>query len=315
MKQSSLSAFHLREKETRSHRFLAEMDKVLPWVRFLNHIKKWKKEEITAGRKGFEPERLLRMWLLQQFYALSDEQVEDGIYENLSFQSFVGIDLGDAIPDATTLCRFRDWLTRNEMQTKLLKEVNHFLGEKGLILKKGTIMDATTIKAPSSTKNEKKERDPDASSTKKGNTWSFGYKVHTGVDAGSRIIRTAKVTTAKIHDSAMFEELLSGDERMVGADKGYFNSERKRDLRAKGIFCGILDRAVRGHKLSSKQQKRNKKLSSVRAYVEHPFHVLKNIFHWPKTRYKGLVKNTQHFIGLCALQNIYISRKKLLMTG
>lgn len=316
MKQSSLSAFHFREKETRSQRFLTEMDKVLPWGRFLNHIKKWKKEEISAGRNGFLPETLLRMWLLQQFYALSDEQVEDEIYDKLSFQSFVGIDLGDAIPDATTLCRFRNWLTKNQVQSKLLKEVNLYLEEKGLILKKGTIMDATTIKASSSTKNEKKKRDPEAGSTKKGNTWSFGYKVHTGVDAGgSKIIRQAKVTTAKIHDSDMFDKLLSGDEQIVLGDKGYFKGERKTKMRAQGIFCGILDRAVRGHKLSSKQTKRNKKLSSVRASVEHPFHVIKNIFGWAKTRYKGILKNTEHFIGLCALQNLYISRKKLKLMG
>jgi len=316
MKQSTLSAFHFREKETRTWRFLQEMDTVIPWVRFLNIIKKWKKEETKVGRNGFDPETLLRMWLLQQWYAMSDEETEDRIYDQYSFQMFLGVDYGDPIPDATTLCRFRNWLTKNKIQSKLLKEVNLFLEEKGLLLKKGTIMDATTIKASSSTKNEKKERDPDASSTKKGNTWSFGYKVHTGVDAGgSKIIRQAKVTTAKVHDSSMFDELLSGDEKIVLGDKGYFNETRKTQLREEGIFCGILDRAVRGKKLSSHQQKRNKKLSSVRASVEHPFHVIKNIFGWTKTRYKGIVKNTEHFIGLCALQNIFISRKKLKLMG
>lgn len=312
MHQSSFSAFHFREKETRSWRFLQEMEKVLPWGRFVNHIKKWKKEEMKAGRKGFSPGTLLRMWLLQQWYGMSDEETEDRIYDQYSFQMFLAIDVGQPIPDATTLCRFREWLIHHEVQSKLLREVNKFLEEKGLLLKKGSIADATIIHASSSTKNEAKKRDPDASSTKKGNQYHFGYKLHAGVDAGSRIIRKARVTTAKTHDSEIFEELLSGDERFVSGDKGYFQRARKTELRRRGIFCGILDRAVRGKKLSLKQRKRNKKLSGIRAAVEHPFHVMKNIFGWAKTRYKGLSKNTAHFIGLCALQNLYVSRKKLL---
>lgn len=312
MHQSSFSAFHFREKETRSWKFLQEMEKVLPWGRFVNHVKKWKREEVKAGRKGFSPETLLRMWLLQQWYGMSDEETEDRIYDQYSFQMFLGIDVGQAIPDSTTLCRFREWLMKNQVQSKLLKEVNGFLEEKGLLLKKGTIADATIIRASSSTKNAEKKRDPDASSTKKGNQYYFGYKLHTGVDAGTRIVRKAKVTGANTHDSAVFEDLLSGDERFAGGDKGYFQRARKVELRKRGIFCGILDRSVKGKKLSGKQQKRNKKLSGVRASVEHPFHVMKNIFGWAKTRYKGISKNTEHFIGLCALQNLYVSRKKLI---
>ena len=163
---------------------------------------------------------------------------------------------------------------------------------------------------------EKKWLDKDASSTKKNNQWYRGYKLHTGIDVDSKVIRKAEITTAKVSDHDCFDALLSGDEKAVFADKGYYKKERKKELRKQGIFCGILDKASRNKKLSSSQNKRNKKLSSVRAFGEHQFNVIKNRFHHKKVRYVGLLKNTAHMMGLCFLHNLTITRKHpLLLQG
>ncbi len=310
--QLSFNAFHFREKTTRAEKFLSEVDKVLPWKVILPVLSKWKQAD--TGRKGFPPEAIFRMWLLQNWYGLSDEGIEDEIYDKLSFQKFMRIDLGQPIPDSTTLCRFRDWMNENNIQEKLFKKINKVLEKKGIIIKKGTIEDATIINAPKNKKNQKKKwLDKEASSTKKNNQWYRGYKLHTGIDVGSQIIRTAKITTAKVSDHDCFDELLSGDEKAVFADKGYYKQDRKRELRKKGIFCGILDKPGPGKKLSSSQEKRNKKLSSVRAFGEHQFNIIKNRFHYQKVRYVGLFKNTAHMMGLCFLHNLTITRKHPLL--
>jgi len=311
--QLSFCSLELNQKKTtRTKIFLEEMNKIIPWNDILSLVQSWKSESHT-GRKGYLPETLLRMYLIQQWYGYSDEQTEDEIIEKISFQKFLNIDYTNDIPDATTLCRFREWMVKNTIQEKIFSLIMKYFDQKGMILKKGTMVDATIIKSPSSTKNIGKKRDVDASSTKKGSNYQFGYKTHIGMDQGSKIIRKVRVTTAKIHDSDMYDEVLSGDEKFVCADKGYFQKERKQKMRKNGICCMILDRSVRGKTLSHKQKKRNKKLSSVRALVETPFHIIKNIFHWGKTRYKGLQKNRAHYTGLCAWYNVYIMRKTLIL--
>jgi len=312
--QHTLAAFHFKQKTTRTKKFLTEIEAAIPWAAFLKYLKQWK--TLETGRKGYAAETMFRMWLLQNFYGLSDEQTEDELYDKLSFQEFLKIDLGQSIPDATTLCRFREWLNENKIQEKLFKKLNKLLEKKELILKKGTIEDATIIEAPKNKSNSKKKwLDEDASSTKKNNRWYRGYKLNTGVDAGSNIIRKAIISTAKKSDSDYFDDLLSGDEGAVFTDKGYYSQERKRRLRKQGIFCGILDKASAKHKLSSSQQKRNRKLSSVRAFGEHQFNIIKNRFHCKKVRYVGLIKNTAHLLGLCFLHNLTIKRKQLALAG
>lgn len=312
--QQSFSAFHFREKVTRTQRFLREMEKIIPWNILIPLVQSWKVSEV--GRKGFDPETLLRMWLLQNWYGLSDEEVEDRLYETLSFQEFLKIDLGSPIPDATTLCRFRDFLNEKKIQEKLFQEVNRFLDHKGLLVKKGTLEDATIIESPKNRDNQKKGLfDDDASSTKKNNRWYRGYKLHTGTDLGSQLIRKVKVTTAKVHDGKCFDDLLSGDEKAVFADKAYYSQERKSTLRKQNIFCGILDRAHRGTPLSSAQKKRNRKFSRVRGFVEHPYSVIKNRLKYAKTRYVGLLKNTAHMFGICMLYNLITVRRKLISSA
>lgn len=311
--QSSFSALFFREKITRTRAFLAEMEQVLPWKILTAQLKDWKTAEI--GRKGFSPETMLRMWLLQNWYGLSDECVEERVYESMSFQHFLGIDLGHPIPDATTLCLFRQWMTEHGVQGALFQKVNAFLEERGLLVKQGTIEDATIVPTPTSRKNAKQAfHDGEAGTTKKGNTWHRGYKLHTGTDTHSKIIHTLTVTPANIHDGTQFEKLLHGKEEAVFADKAYYSEERKSSLRKRGIFCGILDKQHgRGHPLSLRQQERNRRKSRVRSFVEHPYNVIKNRFHLFKTRYVGLAKNTAFLFGLCMLANLYTVRKRLLL--
>lgn len=188
------------------------------------------------------------------------------------------------------------------------------MDEKGYFLKKGTLIDATIIEAPKNKSNSKKEWiDKDASSTKKGSIWYRGYKAHAGLDFGSNLIADIITTTAKVGDSCVFDLLVPEYSRAVIADKGYYNQERKRDLRSRGVFCGILDKAAAKKKLSNSQKKRNKKLSSSRAFVEHPFNVIKNWFGFKKTRFVGILKNTAQMFMLASLYNIHYVRRKLVL--
>jgi IS5 family transposase len=310
--QPSFAAFHFREKITRTQKFLRDMEQIIPWKILVSLVQNWKTSEV--GRRGFEPETLLRMWLLQNWYGLSDEEVEDRLYETLSFQEFLKIDLGSPIPDATTLCRFRTWTANEHIQEKLFEEVNGFLNARGLFVKKGTLEDATIIESPKNKDNQSKDfLDNDAGHTKKAGRWYRGYKLHTGTDLGSNLIRKLKVTSARVHDSTCFHDLLSGDEKAIFADKAYYSEERKYILRRQNVFCGILDRAHRGKRLSSSQKKRNRKLSSIRAFVEHPYAVIKHRLKYMKTRYRGLLKNTAHMFGICMLYNLVTVRRKLLV--
>lgn len=313
--QSSFSALFFREKITRTQKFLTEMEEILPWHLLLPPLQDWKTAE--TGRKGFLPVTMLRMWLLQNWYGLSDELMEERVYESMSFQRFLGLDLGQPIPDATTLCLFRQWMVEHGVQEQLFQSVNGFLEERCLLVKKGTLEDATVIETAKSRKNEKRSyHDAEAGTTKKGNRWYRGYKLHTGTDAHSRIIHTVTVTPAHRNDGSQFESLLHGREEAVFADKAYYSEERKSLLRKQGIFCGILDKCHgRGKPLTYRQEERNRRKSRVRSFVEHPYNIIKNRFHVLKTRYVGLTKNTAYFVGLCMLSNLYIVRRRLLLRG
>lgn len=309
MQQPSFLAL-AHEKKLKCERFLDEMNKIIPWENFIAEIKPFY-EEKELGRTKTDLKMLLKIYFLQQWYALSDPGAEEAIYDRNSFQKFLDIDLlADRVPDESTILHFRHLLEKHELQKKFFEVVQKLLAQKGLIMREGTILDATIIAAPSSTKNKEKKRDPEMSSTKKHNDWFFGMKAHIGVDSQSGLIHSLEGTTAKIHDKDI--ELFHGQEKAKFGDKGYFKTEDKKQARAQGIFWGVLDKGKRGHALSSSQKKRNRKLSSVRAKVEHPFQVLKCQWKYTKVRYRGLQKNTLQLFTLFSLVNLFKVRKKLM---
>jgi len=310
MNQTSfLSIAH--QKKLRCERFLDEMTNVIPWDSFMEEVMKHEVRKPT-GRKRTDALLLLKIYFLQQWYNLSDPGAEEAIYDRNSFQKFLGIDLlGQTVPDETTILNFRHFLEEHRLQMKFFAIVRSLLEEKHLLMKSGTIVDATIIAAPSSTKNEEKKRDPDMSSTKKGNEWHFGMKAHIGVDADSGFVHTVLTSTAKVHDKAKMEDLFHGEEKAKFGDKGYVGDEDKREARNAGIFWGVLDKGRINHPLSRSQKKRNKKMSSIRAIVEHPFQVLKCRWGFVKVRYRGLTKNGLQLQTLFMLVNMFKARRKL----
>ncbi len=312
MPQNSFLTIAMNKKKLKCERFLDEMSEVVPWGKFAGKIKPYYKEKDT-GRKKTNLVLLLKIYCLQQWYGLSDPGAEEAIYDRNSFQKFLGIDLlANNVPDETTILNFRRLLEEHRLQTEFFEVVKEILDKKGLIVKNGTITDATIISAPSSTKNKSKKRDNEMTSTKKGNQWYFGMKGHIGVDADSGIVHSVLTTTAKEHDKTKQNNLLHGKESAVFGDKGYYSETDKKECRKKGIYYGVLDKAKRGHKLSNGQTKRNRKISSIRAKVEHPFRVLKCLWKYNKVRYRGLLKNSMQLYALFGLANLYMARKILL---
>lgn len=310
MNQSSFLAL-AHTKKLRCERFLDEMDAIIPWQMFLDVMMQFIEEKLT-GRKRTDLLLLLKIHFLQQWYGLSDPGMEEAIYDRNSFQKFLDIDLlAQTVPDETTILNFRHFLEKEEMGAKFFDIVRYLLEEKNLIMKEGTIVDATFIEAPSSTKNTEKRRDPDMTSSKKGNDWHFGMKTHIGTDAKSGLIHTVETSTAKVHDKAKMEECLHGHEMAVFGDKGYVGAKDKKEARSKNIFWGVLDKGASKHPLSVSQKKRNKKLSSIRAKVEHPFQILKCQWGYRKVRYRGLFKNTCQIKTLFMLINLFKVRKVL----
>lgn len=301
-----------QEKKLRCEKFLEEMEKIIPWEKFYNEIQPFYTEKET-GRKRTTLMIMLKIYFLQQWYALSDPAAEEAIYDRNSFQKFLGIDLlSHTVPDETTILNFRHLLEVHRLQERFFRIVNAVLEKKGLLMKEGTIVDATIIAAPSSTKNKKQKRDPEMSQTKKGNQWFFGMKAHIGVDAHSGVVHTLETSTAKVNDRKPFKKLLHGRERAIFGDKGYFKTEDKREARNKGILWAVSDRGKVNHPLSSSQRKRNRKFSSVRSKVEHPFRVIKCQWGFTKVRYRGLFKNTMQLCMLFSLANLFRVRKRLL---
>lgn len=307
-------AHSTKKKVTRREKFLAEMEAVVPWSRLLALIEP---HYPKMGRKGGRPamplEVMLRIYCLQQWYALSDPMAEESLYDSDAMRWFAGLELGDdRIPDETTILNFRHQLERHALSEAIFSEVNAYLAENGMTLRSGTLVDATIIDAPSSTKNKAGKRDPDMSSTRKGNDWFFGMKAHIGVDADSGIVHNLDTTTAKVHDSQIWDDLLHGGETSVWADKAYVSAERAEAFAGPGKFWGVMRKAPKGRELHPDDDYINSLIAKVRARVEHPFRVLKRQFGYVKTRYRGLAKNRAQLFSLFALGNLYLVRRQLM---
>ena len=312
IKQNSFLSIAQNHKRLRCEKFLEEMEKVVPWNEFQNEIKPYYTEKET-GRKRMDLVMMLKIYFLQQWYSLSDREAEEMIYDRNSFQKFLGIDLLSQIaPDDTTILNFRHLLEEHKLQKRFFAVVNEQLEEKGLLMREGTIVDATIIAAPSSTKNKEQKRDPEMSSTKKGNQWHFGMKAHIGVDAKSGLVHHLDTTAAKTNDRVPFKKLLHGKEKALFGDKAYGKQSDKREAREAGILWAVSDRGVPNHPLSSSQRKRNRKFSGVRAKVEHPFQIIKCQWGFVKVRYRGLFKNEMQLFALFSLANLFRVRKTLL---
>jgi IS5 family transposase len=316
MKQLSFTtAEHdLKKKKTRREQFLSEMDQVVPWSRLVALIEPYYPKAQGRGQPPKPLEMMLRIYFLQQWYSLSDPAAEESLYDMESMRRFAGIVLHeDAIPDETTILNFRHLLEKHHLTEAVFEDVREYMDEKGLFLKQGTIVDASMIAAPPSTKNKARKRDKAMSQTKKGNQWFFGMKCHIGVDADSGLVHSVKASTAKTHDSQLLERLLHGEEKDVYGDKAYASKERSllNSEPGKRIWCMPFKRKHH-QELPPWQMDINRRLSSIRAKVEHPFRVIKCQFGYRKVRYKGLEKNTQHQQILFALANLYMARRQLL---
>jgi IS5 family transposase len=308
-----------KKKVTRRERFLGEMEQVVPWARLCAVIE----PHYPQGRRGRPPigiERMLRIYFLQQWYALADEALEDALYDSQAMRTFAGIDLSvEAVPDATTLLKFRHLLEGHDLTRRIFAEVGALLGERKLLMKEGTIVDATIIAAPSSTKNARKERDPEMHQTKKGNQWYFGMKAHIGVDAQSGLVHSVAGTAANVADIAQTHALLHGEEKEAYADAGYLGVEKRAEIatHCPGVQWHVAAKrgkvkAMAEGLIKDLTQQLEKLKARVRARVEHPFHILKNLFKHRKTRYRGLAKNTAQLHTLFALANLVISKRAML---
>src|SRR5215218_9026578 len=306
-----------KKKLTRRERFLSEMEKVVPWARLCAVIE----PHYPSGRRGRPPigiERMLRIYFLQQWYALADEALEDAIYDSQAMRLFAGIDLSvESVPDATTSLKFRHLLQAHALTAQLLAEVGAHLSERHLLMREGTIVDATIIAAPPSTKNRAKARDPEMHQTKKGNQWHFGIKAHIGVDVASGVVHTLVGTAANEADINQMAALLHGQEEDVFADAGYTGADKRPDHEDRDVCWNIaIKRSIikalpKG--LRDLAEPVERALAQVRAWVEHPFHIVKNLFRHKKLRYRGLAKNTAQLHTLFALANLVIVKKTLLV--
>jgi IS5 family transposase len=305
-----------KKKQTRRDRFLAEMERVVPWARLVERLRPL----YPKGERGRPPiglERMLRIYFLQQWYGLADEALEDALYDSQALRGFAGIELNrDPVPDATTLLHFRHWLERHDLTRAVFDEVGAVLEERGLLMRQGTIVDATIIAAAPSTKNKQKSRDPEMHQTKKGNQWHFGMKAHVGVDVASGVVHTLVGTAANEADITQTAALLHGKEEAVFADAGYTGADKRPELEEHEVSWNIaikrgiikaLPKALR--ELAEPVERA---LAQLRAVVEHPFHIVKNRFRHKKLRYRGLKKNTAQLHTLFALANLVIVKKTLL---
>lgn len=314
-KQLSLAAtgFERYSKTTRRTKFLLEMDHIAPWKRLRKIVRPFYYKGEGVGRRPIELERMLRIYFLQQWFTLSDPAVEEALYDSLSMRAFARVDLGEAPPpDETTICKFRHLLEEHELGKKLFAEVNRYLADCGITISGGTIVDATIIHAPSSTKNQNGERDPEMHQTMKGNQWFFGMKAHIGADSCTRLVHSIVATAANVHDSRVVADLLHGNETRVYGDSAYVGKGeaiRQKSPRARAF---INKKAYRNRPLTDQDRETNRRKSSVRARAEHIFGTVKNYFGFKKVRYRGLAKNENCLNVLFALSNLFMSKKKLL---
>lgn len=314
MRQSSFAGvgFERYGKTTRRAAFLAEMEQVIPWGELYALIEPVY-PKAGKGRRPVGLERMLRIHFLQHWFNLSDPAVEEALYESASMRRFVGIDLGqEPVPDETTVCKFRHLLEAHDFGRVLFEQVHAHLEARGIRISTGTIVDATIIAAPSSTKNASGQRDPEMHQTRKGQQWYFGMKAHVGVDSKTKIIHAVVATAANVHDSAVLGDLLHGEETRVWGDQAYRGQRdviREHAPRAKDF----TNRRYRHRGMVDEVQKaRNRTKSRVRAKVEHCFAVIKGVFGFTKLRYRGLEKNAQRLFVACSLANMFMIRRRLM---
>lgn len=307
------TGFERHSKTTKRTKFLIEMDRIVPWKRLRRVVKPFYFKGEGVGRRPIELERMLRIYFLQQWFTLSDPAVEDALYDMLSMRAFARIDLGEAgVPDETTICKFRHLLEKHDLGKKLFAEVNRHLADSGIIISGGTIVDATIIHAPSSTKNQSGERDPEMHQTKKGNQWYFGMKAHIGVDSRQKLVHSIVVTAANVHDSTVLPDLLHGKETRVFGDSAYLGKGHLIRLKSPRARAFINKRAYRNRPLSDSDKETNRWKSSTRSRVEHVFGTVKGFFGFKKVRYRGLAKNENCLNVLFALSNLFMIKKRLL---
>lgn len=314
MKQLSLATagFERYARTTRRAAFLAEMERVVPWPALCGLIEPYSPKP-GNGRPPVGVERMLRLYFLQQWFNLSDPAVEEAVYDSQAMRRFVGIDLGcEPVPDETTVCRFRHLLEAHDLGRRLFDQVQNHLAESGLQVATGTIVDATIISAPSSTKNRAKARDPEMHQTKKGNQWYFGMKAHLGIDSRTKLIHAVVATPANVADSRVLPQLLHGRETRVWGDQAYRgqravirqHAPKARDFTNRRYrYRGMVDLVERA---------KNRTKSKVRARVEHSIGIVKRVFGFAKVRYRGLKKNAHRLLVTCALANLFIARRHLL---
>jgi IS5 family transposase len=296
--------------------FLIEMDQVVPWKGLVALIEPhYPKGE--GGRPAYPLMAMLRVHLMQNWFGYSDPAMEEALYETTILRQFAGLSL-ERIPDETTILNFRRLLEKHELAAGILAVINGYLGDRGLSLRQGTIVDATLINAPSSTKNQDGKRDPEMHQTKKGNQYYFGMKAHIGADAESGLVHSVVGTAANVADVTQVDKLLHGKENMVGADAGYTGVEKRPEHEGREVIWQIAARRGTYKKLSKRsalykaKRKIEKAKAQVRAKVEHPFRVIKRQFGYVKTRFRGLAKNTAQLVTLFALSNLWMARRHLL---
>jgi len=315
MKQLGLG-LNLSTKKTRKAKFLDEMERVVPWSALVAIVEPHCPRAKT-GRPPFAVETMLRIHYLQQWFSLSDPAMEEALHDTPLFREFAKIDQGmTRLPDETTILRFRHLLERHDLAPDMLRLVNDILGAKGLLLRTGTVVDATLIAAPSSTKNADGQRDPEMKQTKKGNNWYFGMKAHIGVDAHSGLVHTVAGTAANVNDLNMAGALLHGEEQAAFGDAGYQGVHKRPE--AQGPTWHVAMRRGLRRKLNPfiepdfVAERVEKMKAGIRAKVEHPFRVVKQQFGFTKVRYRGLAKNTAQLVTLFALSNLWMARRDLI---
>ena len=318
--QSSFSEleYAAKKKVTRRDRFLAEIEAITPWAELDRTIAPFYPSNGGRGRPPIGLSRMLRMYVAQQCFGLSDEGIEDALYDSQAIRRFVGIDLSrESAPDATTLLKFRRLLETHHLTESIFNAINAHLAKKGLLLREGTIVDATLIAAPPSTKNREGKRDEEMHQAKKGQQWYFGMKAHIGVDAQSGLVHTLIGTAANVSDVTQAQALLHGDETEVFGDAGYQGV----DKRDENLECPVTWHiALRPGKRKALKDTPQGNLvewiehtkARIRAKVEHPFHVVKNLFRHRKTRYRGLAKNTAQLFSLFGFANLVLAKGALL---
>ena len=315
MRQQSFAAedFEIYRKKTRKEKFLEEMESILPWKELSEVIEPYYPAPKKAGRRPFGIERMLRIHFLQHWFELSDPAAEEALYDSRAMRQFVGIDLGkEPVPDETTILKFRHLMESHNLGDQLFHLVNEYLIENGLKVSRGTIVDATIISAPTSTKNKDKSRDPEMHQTRKGNQWHFGMKAHIGVDSKTKLIHSIGVTAANVHDSQMLGDLLHGDETRVWGDSAYTGQKKVLKEHAPQARDFTQKKGFKNRSLTEKEKAANRHKSKIRSRVEHIFGVMKRQFGYNKVRYRGLAKNAHSLYVKCALINLVIAKRTLL---